>query len=149
MQDQPYLSPKQHRFATAYALHHNASLAALEAGYSARCASVTGTRLLANDSVFTRIQALEAQTAVGLEVTRQRLLVELQEAAVLAKAKQEPMAMIAAWREIGRLCGFYAPARAKVAVSVDVDADGRQEMGRLSRLSDRELLDLISAGTAA
>ena len=142
MQDQPYLSPKQHRFATAYALHHNASLAAREAGYSARCASVTGTRLLA-------IQALEAQTAVGLEVTRQRLLVELQEAAVLAKAKQEPMAMIAAWREIGRLCGFYAPARAKVAVSVDVDADGRQEMGRLSRLSDQELLDLISAGTAA
>lgn len=133
------LSPKQARFATAYAQHHNASLAAREAGYSAGCASVTGTRLLANDSVFRRIQALEALNAVELGVSRQRLLDELLEAAVLAKAKQEPIAMIAAWREIGRLCGFYAPERVKVAV----DVDGRQEMGRLERMTDAQLLKLI------
>jgi hypothetical protein len=140
MQNQSYLSPKQARFATAYAQHHNASLAAREAGYSAGCASVTGTRLLANDSVFKRIQALEALNAVELGVSRQRLLDELQEAAVLAKAKQEPMAMIAAWREIGKICGFYAPERIKLAVSTEWSA----EMGRMEKMTDSELIKLIA-----
>ena len=46
MPKQTALSAKQERFATAFAQHHNASLACREAGYSAhgRSASVTGTR---------------------------------------------------------------------------------------------------------
>lgn len=57
------LSPRQARFAEAYAQHHNASLAFREAGYIAGCASVTGVCLLANHSVLTRIKALEASAS--------------------------------------------------------------------------------------
>ncbi|MBV5322759.1 MAG: terminase small subunit [Ilumatobacteraceae bacterium] len=145
MENQSDLSPKQVRFAEAYAQHHNASLACREAGYSAGCASVTGVRLLANNSVSKRIQAFEATAAQALGVTRQRLLYELQEAAALAKEKREPMAMIAAWREIGKVCGFYQPVRIKVDMSVQ----GQVEMGRLDSLSDAELLKVIEAGRAA
>lgn len=145
MKNQPNLSAKQGRFVTAYAQHHNASLAAREAGYSAGCASVTGTRLLANDRVLTRIQALEAVTAVELGVTRQRLLYELQEAAALAKAKGEPMAMIAAWREIGKVCGLYSPERVKV----DLNVAERGEMARLSCMTDAQLLAVIASGGVA
>ena len=145
MKNQPHLSPKQARFVTAYAQHHNASQAAREAGYSAGCASVTGTRLLANESVYRRIQTLEALTAIDLGVSRQRFLAELESAATLAKARGEPMAMIAAWKEIGKACGFYQAERVKV----DLSRGGQAEMGRVSRLSDQELIDLISAGTAA
>ena len=81
MRKEASLSPKQERFAAAYAQHHNASLACREAGYSAhgRSASVTGTRLLADVCVLSRIQALEAAIAQELGVTRQRFLYELQD----------------------------------------------------------------------
>ena len=141
------LTPKQERFATAYAQHHNASLACREAGYSAhgRSASVTGTRLLADVCVLERIQALEASAAQALGVTRQQFLGELQQAAALAKTRCEPAAMIAAWREIGKACGFYAVQ----PVKVEIDVRGQVEMGRLNTLSDQQLLALIASGGGA
>ena len=80
MRNSTTLSPKQERFATAFAQHHNASLACREAGYSAhgRSASVTGTRLLSDVCVLERIQALEVASAQELGVTRQKFLNELQ-----------------------------------------------------------------------
>jgi len=140
------LTPKQERFATAYAQHHNASLACREAGYSAhgRSASVAGTRLLANVCVLGRIQALEAAAAQALGVTRQRFLDELEGAAALAKAQGDAQAMIAAWREIGKACGFYNPQ----PIKVEIDVKGQVEMGRLNALSDQQLLAIISAGQA-
>jgi phage terminase small subunit len=136
------LSDRQAAFAVAYARHHNASQAARGAGYAQGCASVTGTRLLANARVLVRIRELEAQAAVDMRVTRQRFLFELQEAAALAKSKGDAGACIAAWREIGKACGFYLPERVKV----DVNVAGSLEMGRLNRLSDAELLKIIEAG---
>lgn len=147
MRNAATLSPKQERFAVAFAQHHNASLACREAGYSAhgRSASVTGTRLLADVCVLNRIQALEAASAQELGVTRQRFLFELQEAAALAKSKGDAGACIAAWREIGKACGFYQPERIKV----DVNVAGSLELGRMNQLSDTELLKIIEAGQAA
>lgn len=128
----------------AYATHHNASQAAREAGYAQGCASVTGARLIANASVLERIRALEAATAVDMGMSRARLLVELQEAATLAKALRQPMAMVAAWREIAKVCGFYQPEQVRVAV----DTSGRLQQERLQRMSDEDLLALIAQGAA-
>ena len=91
-----------------------------------------------------RSQALEAASAQELGVTRQRFLFELQEAAALAKEKRDPAAMIAAWREIGKACGFYQPERIKV----DVNVAGSLEMRKWNQLSDAELLQFIKAGQA-
>jgi phage terminase small subunit len=147
MRNPATLSAKQERFAVAFAQHHNASLACREAGYSAhgRSASVTGTRLLADVCVLRRIRALEAASARELGVTRQRFLFELQEAAALAMEKRDPAAMVTAWREIGKACGFYQPERIKV----DMNVAGSIEMGRLNQLSDAELLALIASGGGA
>jgi hypothetical protein len=94
---------------------------------------------------LSRIQALEAASALELGVTRQRFIFELQEAATLAREKRDPAAMIAAWREIGKACGFYQPDRKKVGVNVAESI----EMRRLNQLSDAELLKIIEAGRAA
>jgi hypothetical protein len=147
MRNPATLSAKQERFAQAFAQRHNASLACREAGYSAhgRSASVTGARLLADVCVSSRIHALEAASALELGVIRQRFIFELQEAAALAKEKRDPAAMIAAWREIGKACGFYQPERIKVDVNVATSL----EMGRLNQLSDAELLKIIEDGQAA
>ncbi|MBK7001817.1 MAG: terminase small subunit [Rhodoferax sp.] len=144
MDNQHSLSPRQERFALAYVQHHNASLACREAGYSAGCASVTAVRLLRNDSISRRIQALEATAAQELGVTRQRFLNGLLEAVELAKEKGEPMAMVAAWREIGKACGFYQAERVKV----DVNVAGSLEIGRMNQLSDGELLSIIGSNQA-
>lgn len=145
MQEAINLTPRQARFAEAYAQHHNASLACREAGYSAGCASVTGVRLLANHSVLSRIQALEASASKELGVTRQKLLLELQEAAALAKEQRDPAAMVAAWREIGKICGYYSPQR----LQVDVKLDQTPEMRRFEQMSDAELLAVMDASKNA
>ena len=66
-------SDRQGAFAAACARHHNASQAARKAGYAQGCASVTGTRLLANANVVERVRKLEAQTAFDLGMSRERL----------------------------------------------------------------------------
>jgi hypothetical protein len=97
---------------------------------------------------LTRIQALEAAAADELGISRQRFLFELQEAAALAKSKGDPAAMVAAWREIGKACGFYTIQ----PIRVDLNVKGQVEMRRLNQMTDAQLLALITnvgAGGAA
>ena len=136
------LSDRQESFAGAYARHHNASQAARDANYSPGCASVTGTRLIANARVLERVRALEAQTAVDMGMSRKRLLAELVAAAELAKTLKQPMGIVSAYREIAKICGFLQPER----VRVEVDLAGRGELARMESMTDSELLAVISAG---
>ncbi|APW47336.1 terminase small subunit [Rhodoferax antarcticus] len=139
------LSARQEAFATAYARHHNASQAAREAGYAQGCASVTGTRLIANASVLERVRELEAVTAADMGMSRKQLLAELVEAAELAKSLKQPMGIVAAYREIAKICGFYLPER----VRVEVDLAGRGKLARMERMTDGELLAVIASGGGA
>jgi hypothetical protein len=67
----------------------------------------------------------------------------LLEAAALAKEQMNPAGMVAAWKQVGLLMGYYSPERIKV------DIAGRLQMGRMSQLSDVDLLKIIEAGQAA
>ena len=40
----------------------------------------------------------------------------------MAREQQDPAAMIAGWREIAKLCGYYAPERRRIEVSTGHDA---------------------------
>jgi phage terminase small subunit len=51
----------------------------------------------------------------------------------------EPASMVSAWREIGKMCGYYEPVTKKVDITVTQNG-----FKRLERLSDAELLELIS-----
>ena len=48
--------------------------------------------------------------------------------------------MIAAWREVGKLCGYYSAERHEVRIS----ADGLALHRELEQLSDAELLALVA-----
>ena len=63
----------------------------------------------------------------------------------MAKLQCDPAGMVAAWKQVGHLMGYYSPERIKV----DVNVAGSLEMGRLNQLSDAELLKIIEAGQAA
>lgn len=71
------LTPRQMRFIECYLVSLNATQAAIEGGYSARTASVTGAKLLVNPKIAEAIAEAQAQRAQRTEVTADRVLKEL------------------------------------------------------------------------
>lgn len=83
-----------------------------------------------------RKKAYEA--AIGM--TRQRVMDGLLEATEMARFLADPMAMIAGWREIGKMCGYYEPVRQKIDINI---VNGNNPLARMNRMSDAELLKFI------
>lgn len=106
--DNSFLWRRQQHFAAHYAQTGNGAAAAVAAGYSSRSARVTASRLLTKANVRALVAECQARTAERLEISRERAVAEFQAAAELARVTGDPDAMIAAWREIGRMCGFYS-----------------------------------------
>lgn len=73
------------------------------------------------------------------QMTRKRVMDGLLEAIEMAKMMSEAGNMIAGWREVAKMCGYYAPVEKKITV----DSTGNAIAERLNRLSDAELLRLI------
>jgi phage terminase small subunit len=107
----PSLNLRQTHFAEAYARHRNGSRAAREAGYSAkgRSDSSTAKRMFANARVMERIRTLEADTESALAYDKAMVLQGLLDAFAIAKERRKPTTMIAAFREIGNILGYFPP----------------------------------------
>ncbi len=136
------LSLKQARFVDEYLVDGNGTRAAVAAGYGVAGAAVAAHRVLNNANARAAIAARQGVDSQRLQIGRQEAINALLEAVQQARALGDPMAMIAGWREIGRMLGFYAPERRQVEVSAAAEG----ERGRLERLSDDELLKLMAAG---
>ncbi|MFD1343965.1 terminase small subunit [Litorisediminicola beolgyonensis] len=65
--------PKREAFCVAYALHGNATRAAVDAGYSQRSAYSQGSRLLKNDEVQNRIRQIRTERSERLEISHDLL----------------------------------------------------------------------------
>jgi phage terminase small subunit len=128
---------KQRRFAEEYALDHNGAAAAVRAGYAPISAKVTAARLLTKANVRAVVTAHEVRAAERLEVTREQVLAELQEAVRLARLKQDPVSMVAAWREVAKMCGFYAPIRQQIEGYADTQSAA--PLAQLRGLTNAEL----------
>jgi phage terminase small subunit len=127
----PLLSHKQGRFVDEYLVDCNGAAAAVRAGYAPGSAKVAASRLLTSDNpVRLAIQGRQEADAVRLGVTREGVIQRFLEAFELAKLNAEPAVMVAAARELGRLLGFYAPARVEVVVDGEgLATDGRWGVG--------------------
>ena len=82
----------------------------------------------------------EAKYEAENQMTRKRVMDGFLEAIDMAKLMAEPASMISGWREIGKLCGYFAP----VETRVKVDVSGNIVLDRLNSMSDAELLEVIS-----
>jgi hypothetical protein len=51
--------------------------------------------------------------------------------------------MIAGWREVGKMCGFYEPKKVDIKVSMQ----GQVLLQRLNSMSDQELLAMAEEDT--
>lgn len=136
--DKP-LTEKQRLFVKFWAEGETIKTASLKAGYS------DGAQMAYRMVYMPNVLALKAQLSAKYEeeaqMTRKKVMDMHMEAYEMSKLMAEPATMVAAAREIGKLCNYYAPVEHRVKV----DITGNIILDRMNSLSDAELLKVISA----
>lgn len=145
MSSPAHLTPRQAAFVPEFLASGNATASAIKAGFSVKGASVAGTRMLRNASVQKAIQARQAADATRLSIQRENVLKKLLEAVDMAREQQNPMAMVRACAELGKMLGLYAPEVRRL----ELGAAEQDAYRRLNAMSDQQLLTLINQGAAA
>jgi hypothetical protein len=136
------LSFKQARFVDEYLVDGNGSRAALAAGYGKAGARVAACRVLANANARAAIEARQAADGERLQIDREHVIAGLVAAFELAKQNREPIGMVSACRELGRLLGLYPSGRRTVEVTASATA---ADKGRWEAMTDAELMAVMAA----
>lgn len=143
MSNTPELTDRQARFVANFLVTGNGTKAAIDAGFSPVSARVTAHRLLTKAAVRAAIAARQGVDVKRLEIERQDVIQGLLEGVAQAKSQANPAAMIAGWREIGKMLGFFAPQEHHV----ELRGSGH-DMRRLSAMSNADLEALITSQAA-
>ena len=129
------------RFVHEYLVDRNGAAAAVRAGYSQHTARQIAYELLTRPDVAEAVRDGEAEIAANAQVTRASVLHGFQEAIELGRSRADPAAMIAGWREVAKMCGFYAPERK----CVELSTAGLALRGEYEQMTDTELANLIAS----
>lgn len=137
--DKP-LTEKQKTYAIARARGESVPNAMAQAGYNEQVSY--GYRLDKMPNVQALIRQEQALYAEASQMDRKKVIDMQLEAFEMARVIAEPSSMVAAAREIGKICGLYEPKK------VEVNFNGRvqHEIHRFEAMSDAELLDVLAAG---
>lgn len=138
------LNVRQTRFVQSFALHQNGSKAAREAGYSAKTASQMSFENLRKPEIQEALSALRREIEAKLGVSKDRAIREIQGAVEVAKAQGDASAMIAGWREIARMCGYYDKER---AAKVSINVTAKRVIEKMETMTDAELMEVITDNT--
>jgi phage terminase small subunit len=140
--DKP-LTEKQRLFVQYWAQGDSIPGASRRAGYNDSAA--IAYRMVKMPNVLALKAKYEAEWQETGQMTRQKVMDGMLEAIEMARLMSEPASMVAGWREIGKICGYYAPVEHKVKV----DVTGNLVLDRMNSLSDAELLKIISQGAGS
>jgi hypothetical protein len=111
--------------------------AATAAGY-AGSGNTTEKALLARPAVRAAYEAEQKKYQQQCKYKRDDVLNGLSEAIEQAKIQADPMGQIAGWREIAKICGFYAPETKKI----ELGGSAQRLLAKFESLSDDELLQI-------
>ena len=75
----------------------------MRAGYSSKTAGQIAYELLKKPDIDAAVREGETRIAADAQMTREKVLAELKEAIAMARLKNDPMAMIAGWREVAKI----------------------------------------------
>jgi phage terminase small subunit len=117
--------------------------AARAAGYANP--SMEANRQLKHPSMQEALQLMHRKHEKASHMTRKKVMDGMLEAIEMAKTQSEPGVMVAGWREIGRMCGYYAAEKKEISVSIT----SKRAVDKLETLSDAELLDMIEKDSEA
>lgn len=97
-----------------------------------------GDQVEESQDVRVRLAELQRETAESAGVTKEMVIQGFLDAAATAKVQADATGMVAAWRETGKLLGYYAPEVKKIEKGIS-----KSDMKKaLEELSDDELLKL-------
>jgi hypothetical protein len=130
------------RFVQEYLVDRNGAAAAVRAGYAPKAARQQAYELLTRPDVAAAVRLGEAEIATRAQLTRASVMHGFLEAIELGRSRVDAGAMIAGWREIAKMCGFYAPERKCVELSMA----GSGLRTQFEQMSDAELVNLVAAG---
>jgi hypothetical protein len=137
--DKP-LTDKQRAYALARAKGESVPNAMAIAGYNEQVS--WGYRLDKMPNVQALIAKEAALYAEAAQIDRKKVIDMHLEAFEMARTIAEPSSMVAAAREIGKICGLYEPKK------IEVNLNGRiqHEIHRFEAMTDAELLELLANG---
>ncbi len=113
------MSPKQKRFAEEYVVDHNATQAAIRAGYSERTAKQQGSRLLTKVDVIEAVRAKEARLRRKTEVSISSQTEDMRENRDLALENKQAAAAQQCSMGIAKLHGLLVD-RSEVKTTSDM-----------------------------
>jgi phage terminase small subunit len=134
------LTDMQKEFVRHWAKGESITSASARAGFAS---SGIGYQLVRMPNVLAYKATFERKYEEAAQMSRKKVMDMHMEAFEMAKLMAEPASMVSAAREIGKMCGYYAP----VEVKMKVDVQGNMVVGHLNALSDAELLEAITKGT--
>lgn len=137
------LTDKQKLFVKLWAQGESITSASVKAGYNDG-ASIA-YRMVRMPNILALKAKYEAEWIEENQMSRKRVMDGMLEAIEMAKLMAEPASMISGWREIGKICGYYAP----VEVKMKVDVTGNIMLDKMNGMSDAELLKVITEQAAA
>jgi hypothetical protein len=135
-EDQP-LTLRQQEFVSLWAGGDSIHNAALRAGFDEKANYGHKLRTMPHIQKAYRLQVDAFQRES--QITRADVLEGLKDSIEMARLMSEPATMIAGWREIGKMCGFYEPKK----IDVNVNVNGSVAIERMNKMSDAELLKII------
>lgn len=132
--DKP-LTDKQKLFVKFWAQGESIHTASSRAGY-ADCGTLA-YRMVRMPNVLRLYEAEKAKYEAVADMSRKKVMDMLLESFDMAKLMAEPASMVSAAREIGKMCGYYAPVERKISITGNVIVD------KMNKLSDAELLKIL------
>jgi len=125
------LNPKQARFVDEFLVDSNATQAAIRAGYSKKTAKQIGSRLLTNVDIARLVEARTAKMAEKMEITAERIVEEMADAAFARIADPVPWATkVRALENLGKHFGGVFPDKVDVNATIEVEPINARELGR-------------------
>lgn len=82
---------------------------------------------------------LRTAHAYAGDISRREVMEGFKDAILIARQKGDPATMVAGWREVGKMCGYYEPTRTKIEVSMT----GKVVLQQLQAMTDDELLKMV------
>lgn len=137
--DKP-LTDMQKLFVHYWAEGDSISNAMVKAGYNEQPSY--GYRMKEMPNIQVYYQKIKKEYEEAGRMTKKKVMDMQMEAFEMAKLMSEPSSMVAAAREIGKLCGYYEPTK----LNINMNVAGNVTMQSMEKLSDAELIRLIEEG---
>lgn len=132
-----YLTDQQKLFCDSILKGRSPGQAARIAGYANPDAQ--GYNLVKAPKISAAIKYLHKKHEKVADISRKKVMDGMLEAIDMARIQADAGNMIAGWREIAKMCGYYAPEVKKI----DINITAKRVIDKLETLSDEDLVQMI------